>query len=135
MIDYLRYYARPYFFSTSIPTPVIAGLLEVFDILENDTSFHSALWRNIRYFRENLQKIGFDTGNSESAIIPIIVSDEVKLKAFLRDLFQAGICMNYVAYPAVPKKKPRLRIGMMAQHQMEDLNMVLENFRVFRKKT
>jgi glycine C-acetyltransferase len=128
VIDYLRYFARPYFFSTSIPAPVIAGLIEVFDILEHDAPLREALWRNIRYLVEHLRALGFDTGNSQSAIIPVIVRDDDKLKAMLRDLLDEGIFVNYVGYPAVPKRKPRLRIGAMAQHSREDLDWALSVF-------
>jgi len=128
LVDYLRYYARTFFFSTAIPTPVIAGLLEVFRILSTDTSLHTALWDNIRYLKEGLELLGFDLGNAGAAIIPVIVRDEEVCKALLRDLMEAGIFANFVAYPAVPKRRCRLRLGVLAQHTREDLDFVLETF-------
>jgi len=80
LIDYLRYYARTYFFSTSIPAPVIAGLIEVFAILESEPQRNRRLWANIRYMTGRLTEMGFDLGKTVSAIIPIMVNDEDKLK-------------------------------------------------------
>ncbi|MEN8149272.1 MAG: aminotransferase class I/II-fold pyridoxal phosphate-dependent enzyme [Planctomycetota bacterium] len=134
LIDYLRYFARPYFFSTSIPAPVIAGLLEVFDILANDPTLHRALWRNIQYLRGELDALGFNTGKSASAIIPIIGRDEAAVKGMLRDLFAEGIFANYVAFPAVPKNRPRIRVNVMAQHTRKELDEVLEAFERLGKK-
>ena len=126
LIDYLRYYARTYFFSTSIPAPVIAGLLEVFSILESEPQHNRQLWENIRYVTGKLTEMGFDLGKTASAIIPIMVNDEDKLKRMLVDLHNAGVFMNYVAFPAVPKRKCRLRMSIMAQHTREDLDCVSE---------
>jgi len=66
--------------------------------------------------------------------VPVIVRDEVKLKALLRDLNEAGVFANFVAYPAVPKRRCRLRFGVTAQHTMEDLDYVLETMTEFGKK-
>ncbi|MFH1143257.1 MAG: aminotransferase class I/II-fold pyridoxal phosphate-dependent enzyme [Candidatus Eisenbacteria bacterium] len=128
LIDYLRYYARTFFFSTSLPAPVVAGLIEVFRILSTDLSLHAALWENIRYLKAGLSALGFDLGNSASAILPVIVRDEGRLKAMLRDLLEAGIFANFVAYPAVPRRRCRLRLGVMAQHTRADLDYVIETF-------
>jgi len=128
MIDYLRYYARPYFFSTSIPAPVVAGLIEVFRILSTDDSLRTALWHNITRVKEGLSQMGYNLGDTASAIIPVIVRDENRLKALLRDLTKSGIFANYVAFPAVPRRRCRLRLGMMAQHTEADLDYVLETF-------
>jgi glycine C-acetyltransferase len=128
LIDYLRYYARTFFFSTSLPPPVVAGLIEVFHILETDTTLHAKLWENIRYLRGGLRTLGFDLGNTASAIIPVIVRDEERLKALLRDLMDAGIFANFVGYPAVPRHRSRLRLGVMAQHTRAELDYALECF-------
>jgi glycine C-acetyltransferase len=134
LVDYLRYFARPYFFSTSIPAPVIAGLIEVFDILANDLTLHRRLWMNIEKVRGGLDALGFDTGKSASAIIPVIGRDERAVKGMLRDLFAEGYFANYVAYPAVPKNRPRIRLNVMAQHRPEELEEALEAFGRLGKK-
>ena len=126
LIDYLRFYARTYFFSTSIPAPVIAGLIEVFKILDTELDRFERLWANIRYMTGRLAEKGFDLGKTDSAIIPIVIKDEAKLQGILADLHEAGIFMNYVAFPAVPKRKCRLRMSMMAQHTCDDLDCVID---------
>ncbi len=125
MVDYLRYYARPYFFSTSLPAPVVAGLIEVFRIFEEDPQPRRALWENIDTMKTGLMDLGFDTGQSNSAIIPIIVGDESILKPFAVDVYRRGVVANYVAYPAVPKKRCRLRLNILSRHTREDLDQVL----------
>jgi len=134
LIDYLRYYARTFFFSTSLPAPVVAGLIEAFHILESDLSLHAALWENIHHLKAGLLALGFDLGPTNSAIIPVIVRDEERLKALLRDLMEAGIFANFVAYPAVPKRRCRLRLGVMAQHTRGDLDTVIETFAVLGRR-
>ena len=126
LVDYLRYYARPYFFSTSIPAPVIAGLIEVFNLLESEPERRRKLWQNIHYVTERLRALGFDLGETASAIVPIIIKDEDKLKSILAELHAAGIFMNYVAYPACAKRKCRLRMSIMSQHTQADLDYSVE---------
>jgi glycine C-acetyltransferase len=126
LVDYLRYYARPYFFSTSLPAPVVAGLIEVFDILETDAGLRGRLWANVRYMTESLKALGFDTGRTASAIVPVIGRDEAAVKGLLRDLWDEGVFANFVAYPAVPRRRARLRLGIQAGHTREDLDRVLQ---------
>ena len=105
---------------------MIAGLIQVFEILENDPAPREALWRNIRYMVENLRSLGFDVGKTQSGIIPVIVRDEAKLKAMFRDVFDEGVFVNYVGFPAVPRRRPRLRVSMSAMHTRQDLDTALE---------
>jgi 8-amino-7-oxononanoate synthase len=129
LIRYLRYYARTYFFSSSIPAPIIAGLIEVFDLFEKDQAGRSQLWRNIDYFKVRLAQMGFDVGKSQSPIIPVMVRDEERLGAFHADLVHHGVFTNIVTFPAVRRKECRLRLNMMADHTREDLDYVLDVFK------
>ena len=83
------------------------------------------LWIKINYMIKNLKALGFDIGDTRSAIIPIMIGNESKLKNITKYLHQKGIFMNFVAYPAVAKKRCRLRMSMMAGHSIEDLDYVL----------
>ena len=74
----------------------------------------------------NLKKMGFDLGNAETAIIPIIVGDNDKLMLMSREIHQAGIFLNPVYYPAVPKKLSRLRLSLMATHTRKTLMIPLK---------
>jgi glycine C-acetyltransferase len=126
LINYLRFFSRSYFFSTSLPVPVVAGLIEIFKILETDDSFRKKLWENIHYMSSNLKALGYDICNSETAIIPLVIGDELKMAAMASELHQRGIFLNFVTFPAVPKKRCRLRISLMAQHTRKDLDEALE---------
>ncbi len=127
IVNYLRYYARSYFFSTSLPPVVVASVLAALDIMENEPQIQQKLWENIIYFRENLKYLGFElVENTESAIVPIIIGDETLLKKMSRRLHEEGLYINPVPYPAVPRDRTRFRASVMATHTKEDLNFALE---------
>ena len=111
--QYLRHYARSFFFSTALPAPVAAGLNEVFKLLEHDRAGRKELWENINYLKSKLEKLGFNTGNSQSGIIPIIIGDEAILFKMYQDLRLSGVYTNIVTYPAVRRKDCRIRICVM----------------------
>ncbi len=128
LIRYLRLYARTFFFSTALPAPVVAGALEVFRLLMEDPTLHRDLWRNVRYLRQGLRELGFDTGQSESAIIPIIVGDEERLARFQNELRHRGVFTNLVTYPAVRRKDCRLRVNVMRTLTRADMDRALVIF-------
>lgn len=128
LVRYLRYYARSYFFSSSLPAPVVAGLLEVFSLFEQDRAGRARLWENIHYLKSRLTGLGFDIGHSQSAIIPVMVRDEERLGQLHADLLRHGVFTNLVTYPAVRRKECRLRLNVMATHTVEDLDRALEVF-------
>jgi len=134
LVRYLRYYARTYFFSTSLPAPVVAGLIEVFNLLIKDNVGRDALWRNVRALRTGLRDMGFNTGQTESAIVPVIVGDEKKLARFCNDLRRNGVYTNMVSYPAVRRKECRLRLCVMSTLTREDLRTVLDVFHAMGRK-
>jgi len=128
VVQYLRFYARTYFFSTSLPAPVAAGLLEVFRLFTEDKAGRAQLWRNIDALRSGLQALGFDTGSSGSAVIPVIVGDELRLVALCNDLRERGVYTNIVTYPAVRRKECRLRLCVMSTLTPEDIARILALF-------
>ncbi|MBP7275380.1 MAG: aminotransferase class I/II-fold pyridoxal phosphate-dependent enzyme [Kiritimatiellae bacterium] len=128
LVRYLRYYARTYFFSTSLPAPVVAGLIEVFKLLRADQAGRQDLWRNIHYLRKGLRELGFDTGDTESAVIPVMVGDEDRLARFHNDLRRRGVFTNMVTYPAVRRKECRLRVSVMNSLTIEDMDSALAAF-------
>ncbi|NLM38086.1 MAG: aminotransferase class I/II-fold pyridoxal phosphate-dependent enzyme, partial [Firmicutes bacterium] len=125
VVNYLRFYARSHMFSTALP-PATAGALSAgIDVIQNEPQLRRRLWSNIEYMTSNLRRMGFNLGNAETAIIPIIIGDEEVLKKVSRDVHRAGIFVNPVYYPAVPKKLSRLRLSLMATHTQEDLDDTL----------
>ncbi|WP_424245953.1 glycine C-acetyltransferase [Elusimicrobium posterum] len=124
--QYLRIYGRTYFFSTSIPAPVVGGLIEVFKLLEQDKAGRTQLWENINYIKTELNNLGFNTGDSQSGVIPVIVGDEEKLIKFYNELRLGGVYTNIVTYPAVRRKECRLRLCVMKDLNKEQIGRALE---------
>ena len=126
LVDLLHFYSRSYMFSTA-PTPqVTASLIKALEVIEQEPERRGRLWRNIKFFRENLKKLGFDTGNSETAIFPIIIGDDAKVKEACKMLHESCIYVNPVQYPAVPKRLSRIRMSLMSEHTIENLSRTLD---------
>lgn len=125
LIELLHYYSRSYMFSTA-PTPQSAGsLIAALDVIESEPELRVKLWKNIRYFRKHLLELGFDIGNSQTAIFPIIIGDDYKVREACRMLHENNIYVNPVQYPAVPRRLSRIRISLMSEHTKEHLDKTL----------
>ncbi len=126
VVDYLRLYARTYFFSTALPAPIVGGLIEVFKLLESDKAGRAQLWDNINYIKNSLDARGFNTGGSESGVIPIIVGDEDKLISMCNELRSEGVYTNIVTYPAVRRKECRIRMCAMKELTKEEIDKAVD---------
>ncbi|NLY53494.1 MAG: aminotransferase class I/II-fold pyridoxal phosphate-dependent enzyme [Firmicutes bacterium] len=125
LIQLLHFFSRSYMFSTA-PTPQATGsLIAALDVIETEPELRQQLWDNIHYFRDNLTQLGFDLGNSETAIFPIIIGDDLKVREMCRRCHELGLYVNPVQYPAVPKRLSRLRISLMSAHTREHLDKAL----------
>lgn len=125
LVELLRFYSRPYIFSTAMTPQVAGSLIAALDVIEEEPEHRERLWDNIRYFRQNLLKLGFDLGNSETAIFPIIIGDDLKVREVCRRLHEMDIYVNPVMYPAVPKRLSRIRMSLMSAHKKEHLDKAL----------
>ncbi len=126
IIEYLHYYSRPYMFSTA-PTPqATASLIAAIDVIESEPNLRQKLWDNINYFRSNLVSLGFNIGNSETSIFPIVVGDDIKVREICREMHEADIYVNAVQYPAVSRKLSRIRMSLMCNHTRGHLDTTLE---------
>ena len=129
IVNYIRYFGRSYFFSTSLPPVVVASVLAAIEVMETEPELFEQLWRNINYFKDNILSLGFEIiEESQSAIIPIIIGEETLLKSMSARIHDEGIYVNPVPYPAVPRDKTRFRVSIMATHTKEDLDKTLEVF-------
>lgn len=134
LINLLYFYSRSYIFS-SAPTPQVVGsLLEAIDVIETEPQLLENLWKNIRYFKEKLLELGFEIGNSETAIFPVIIKDDTKVKEACRMMHEMGVYVNPVFYPAVSRKSSRLRMSLMATHTKEHLDKALNSLEYVGKK-
>ncbi len=123
--ELLTHYSRSFFFSTAMPPAVVGALLAALDVIEQEPQHQQNLWKNIEYFRANLLALGFNIGNSQTAIFPVIVGDDIKVREASRLLNQMGIYVNPVPFPAVPKKLGRIRMSLMSAHTREHLDKAL----------
>ena len=106
----------------------MAGLIEVFKLMIEDAAGRARLWENVRHMLTGLKALGFNTGDTESAIIPIFVGDENKLADFHNNLRRRGIFTNVVTYPAVRRKECRLRVSIMNSLTKEEMDRALVVF-------
>ncbi len=126
VIDYLINKARPFIFTTALPPPAIAAALKALDIVQNRPDLRDTLLQQANWFREELKNIGFNTLNSETHIIPILVGENEKAVQFSQKLVDAGIYAPAIRPPTVPQGTARLRISLMATHKMPDLEKALQ---------
>jgi len=113
IIQYLRLYARSYFFSTALPASVAGGLNEVYKLLETDTAGRTELCEKTNYLKKKLTEAGFDIGHSQSAVVPVMIYSEPILFEMYQKLRERGVYVNIVTYPAVRRKECRLRLCAM----------------------
>lgn len=128
LIDYLIQRARPFLFSTSHPPAVTAACHAAIDLLLEESERIDHLWENARFFQKGLRDLGYDTGNSETPITPVIIGDEALTMKFSDELFREGVYAQGIAFPTVPKGKARVRTIVTAAHSKEDLEKALEAF-------
>ncbi|HEX2898231.1 MAG TPA: aminotransferase class I/II-fold pyridoxal phosphate-dependent enzyme [Bacteroidia bacterium] len=114
LISYLQVACRSYMFASSSAMPTIAGVSAALDVIQEEAALRERLSDHIRYFREAATAMGFDVGQSATAIIPLIIGDDPKVKEMAYQLDLAGILVNPVPYPAVPKRLTRVRISLSA---------------------
>lgn len=126
LIDFLYHRARPFLFSTSHPPAVAAACLAAFQILEDEPERIERLWENTRYFKSALKNAGFDTGESETPITPVMVGEAKTAHAFSAALFENGLYSTGIGFPTVPEGKARIRTIVTATHTREMLDRAAE---------
>jgi glycine C-acetyltransferase len=125
-IEYLYHRARPFLFSTSHPPSVAASCLAAFEVLDEEPQWIERLWANTRFFKSGLRQLGFNTGQSETPITPVIVGDAALAHQFSRELFEAGVFAQGIGYPTVAQGKARIRTIVTATHTEDELKRALE---------
>jgi len=128
MRDFLLQRARPVLFSTSHPPSVVATCIAALEILEEDNSLVERLWENTSFFKRGLQQLGFNTGNSETPITPVIVGEGALAMRFSKRLFEEGVFAQGIVFPTVPADKCRVRTIVTAIHTNEELSKALDIF-------
>ncbi|MGB9628956.1 MAG: aminotransferase class I/II-fold pyridoxal phosphate-dependent enzyme [Thermodesulfobacteriota bacterium] len=128
VINYIKHIGRSMIFSASLPPALVASVSAALDIIEEEPQLREQLWKNTRKMLSGYKNLGFDTGLSETPIIPIIIKNDLKTYEMCKRLFEQGIFVNPVVSPAVPPGRELLRTSYMATHTQEQLDKVLEAF-------
>ncbi|ACR80803.1 MULTISPECIES: glycine C-acetyltransferase [Kosmotoga] len=129
LIDYLKQKARPFLFSSSLSPAETGAALAAVRMLKASDELVKKLWDNASYFKTEMQKLGFDTGHSETPITPVMLYDAKLSSQFSKKLFEEGIFAQSIGYPTVPKGKARIRVMISAVHTKEDLDFALGKFK------
>jgi len=132
IIEYLRQKSRPYLFSNTLVPVIVATTIKVFELIENSRNLQEKLMENTRYFRNGIQKSGFEIRMGEHPIVPIMIGDAQKTKEISRNLLQEGINAIGFSYPVVPMNQARIRVQISAAHTKEDLDKALAAFKKLR---
>ncbi len=128
LIDWLKVRARPFLFSTSMTPASAAACIEAIDIMEDSTELHDRLWENGLYLKKRLKEMGFNIGNSQTPITPVIIGDEVKAQRFSKRLFEEGVYAKAITFPTVPMGTGRIRNMPTAAHTTEMLDIALSAY-------
>ena len=125
-INYVKHNARSLIFSASMTPPSVATVLAAIEIMESEPERIKYLWEITNYALEGFKSMGFDTGKSESPIIPLFIGDDIKALKLTQILLEDGIFVNPVVSPAVPKEDSLIRYSLMATHTKEQVDISIE---------
>ena len=134
IVDYIRQKARPFLFSSAVTPADTAACLAAVDLLEESEERVSQLWANAAYFRGEMARLGFDTGKSQTPIVPVMLGDAGLAKQFSRELFAAGVFAMSIGFPTVPKGLARIRVMNTAAHSRADIDQGLAAFAAVGRK-
>ncbi len=126
VIHYIKHKARHFMFSAAMPPAAAATVLECVKIVQEEPEHLENLWKNARYMNAELSRLGYNTLNSRTPIIPLLIGDDMMAFDFTQKLYDAGVFATPVVSPAVPHGCALIRTSYMATHEMDDLNYVLD---------
>lgn len=128
IIDLLRQRSRPYLFSNTLPPPLVAAALKVFEMLSAGQDLRERLQANARHFRERMGAAGFELKPGSHPIVPVMLHDANLAQEFARELLAEGIYVIGFFFPVVPKGEARIRTQMSASHTPEQIDQAVEAF-------
>jgi 8-amino-7-oxononanoate synthase len=126
VIEWVKHHARSLIFSAAPPPASVASVIKAIEIIEREPERRQQLWDNTRYMKREFGTLGFDTGNSASPVIPLLVGDDLTAFRMTIRLQEAGVFANPVVSPAVPQGRAMIRTSYMATHTREHLDRALE---------
>jgi len=128
VIHYIKHHSRSLIFSASMPPASVAAVIAALDIIQNEPERRERLWENTKMMHHAFKQLGFNTANSQSPIIPVIIGEDEETFYFWKKLFENGVYANSAVSPAVPQGMSLIRTSYMATHKKEQLHRVLHIF-------
>jgi glycine C-acetyltransferase len=128
IVAWLRQRGRPFLFSSAMTVPDVAACLAAVDLLEESTELVDRLWSNAEYFKKGMNDLGFNTGVTETPIVPVMLGEAPLAQQFSKRLFEEGVFAMAIGFPTVPQGKARIRVMNSATHSHDDLDQALGIF-------
>jgi glycine C-acetyltransferase len=128
IIDWLRQRGRPFLFSSALTVPDTAACLAAVELLQESTELVDRLWSNAALFKQEMQAMGFNTGVTQTPIVPVMLGEATLAQKFSQRLFEEGVFAMAIGYPTVPQGKARIRVMNSAAHSQNDLEVALDVF-------
>jgi 8-amino-7-oxononanoate synthase len=134
VINYIKHNSRSLIFSASMTPASAASVLAALDIMESEPERIAHLWSVSNYALRNFKSAGFNTGKSESPIIPLFIRDDIKALKLTQLLLAEGVFVNPVVSPAVPKEDSLIRFSLMATHTNKQVDIAVDKITKVSKK-
>ncbi len=134
IVELLRQRSRPYLFSNTLAPAICAATIRTIDLLEGSTALRDKVHENARYFRAEMEKLGFDLLPGEHPIVPVMLYDPRIANEFARRMLEKGVYVVGFCYPVVPRGKDRIRTQISAGHTKEDLDFAVRCFAEVRRE-
>jgi len=128
IIDLLRQRSRPYLFSNTLPPPLVAASIKVFEMLSSSTALRDKVNDNALYFRKRMSDAGFEIRPGTHPIAPVMLHDAKLAQQFAKDLLDEGLYVIGFFYPVVPQGQARIRTQMSAAHTRAQIDRAVEAF-------
>ena len=134
IVDLLRQRSRPYLFSNTVAPAICAATIRTIELLEESTALRDKVHENARYFRAEMEKLGFDLLPGEHPIVPVMLYDPKVAHEFAKRMLEKGVYVVAFCYPVVPKGKDRIRTQISAGHTKEDIDFAVKAFGEVKKE-
>ena len=134
IVDLLRQKSRPYLFSNTVAPAICAATIRTIELLEESTALRDKVHENARYFRAEMEKLGFDLLPGEHPIVPVMLYDPKVAHEFAKRMLDKGVYVVAFCYPVVPKGKDRIRTQISAGHTKEDIDFAVKAFGEVKKE-
>jgi glycine C-acetyltransferase len=128
VVDWLRQRSRPYLFSNTLAPVITATSLKVLDLIENGETLRDKLETNSKYFRQQMEKLGFTLGGDNHPIIPVMLGDAKLAQEMAARMLSRGVYVIGFSFPVVPQDQARIRTQMSAVHSKRDIDRAVEAF-------